>query len=59
MAESLVTNIIPDTALNDHDLPKINAKKGHVAIANRASGDLTIAVCSRVKHTLFPIPYSP
>ncbi len=29
MAESLVTNLMPDAILNNHERPKITAKKGH------------------------------
>ncbi|EDX82672.1 type I secretion target GGXGXDXXX repeat protein domain protein [Synechococcus sp. PCC 7335] len=42
MANFAVPNLIADTGLGENTLPKINAKRGHVAIANRNSGDLSI-----------------
>lgn len=42
MANFAVPNLISDMALGESVLPKINANRGHVAIANRNSGDLSI-----------------
>ncbi|MEM8809344.1 MAG: beta-propeller fold lactonase family protein [Cyanobacteria bacterium P01_G01_bin.38] len=42
MANFAVPNLISDTVLRESELPKINANRGHVAIANRNSGDLSI-----------------